>query len=189
MTGQLIHLLRHGAPETAGLLLGHDDNPSTPAGIEACMTRATDLEVDAIVASDLGRAVRAAEAIGNLRSLPVTVDPRWRELGFGEWDGRASDELDRQALDRFWDDPDAFPPPGGERWSSLLARVEAALGDLPSGPVLVVTHGGAMRAALSVLCGLDYRHGWLFDLPYAALLSVRAWRNDGFSGQIVGLRT
>jgi alpha-ribazole phosphatase len=189
MSGVLLHLLRHGAPETPGLFMGRTDGAPTPAGITACAERVASLQVDAIVSSGLSRCDRAAEAIGSRLALPVTIDPRWRELDFGEWDGKAPGEIDREVLGHFWGDPDASPPPGGERWSVLVTRVAAALSDVVQRPSLVVTHGGAMRVALSVLCGLDHGQCWAFDLPYAALLSLRVWPGEPPWGQIVGLQT
>ena len=145
------------------------------------------LEFDAIVSSDLIRARACAEAIAN-PTRAVTIDPRWREMDFGDWDSLAAAEIDLDALTRFWDDPDTHAPPGGEPWSALIARVGAALATLPVRPTLVVTHGGAMRAALAVLCGFDQRQLWAFDLPYAALLSLRIWPGTPASAQIVALR-
>ena len=187
MTGFALHLLRHGAPETPGLLMGRADGAPTEAGIAACAMRAEGLGIAHLVASDLHRSRAAAEAIGDATGLPLTIDPRWRELDFGDWDGRAANMIDREALGRFWDDPDASPPPGGERWSALVARVSAAIAELAPVPTLVVTHGGAMRAALHILCGFDQRQLWAFDLPYAALLSLNVWPGERPSAQIAGL--
>ena len=119
--------------------------------------------------------------------MPLLIDPRWRELDFGDWDGKAASAIDRDAFGRFWDDPDANPPAGGERWSALTARVSVAIGDLAPVPTLIVTHGGAMRAALHALCGFDQRQLWAFDLPYAALLSLRLWPGEPPGAQIAGL--
>lgn len=187
MTAFALHLLRHGAPETPGLLMGRTDGMPTADGIAACAARAEGLDIEYLVASDLRRSHAAAEAIGDAAGLPLTIDPRWRELDFGDWDGQSSSSVDPDAFDRFWDDPDANPPPGGERWSSLARRVSAAIGDLTPVPTLVVTHGGAMRAALHALCGFDQRQLWAFDLPYAVLLSLRVWPGDRPSAQIAGL--
>ena len=187
MTGFFLHLLRHGAPETPGLLLGRTDAAPTPDGIVACASQVEDLAFDAILSSDLARAERTAEAIGSARGLTVTRDPRWRELDFGVWDGLAPAAIAEAEIGRFWSDPDSHPPPGGERWSALLARVTAALDDLPARDTLVVTHGGAMRAALAGLFGFDQRQLWSFDLPYGALLSLRVWPGAPRSAQIVGL--
>ena len=187
MTGFALHLLRHGAPETPGLLMGRTDGAPTPAGVAACAAQAAGLSVERILASDLRRSRAAGEAIGAMLGLPLTIDPRWRELDFGDWDGRASSDVDRDALGRFWDDPDASSPPGGERWSDLVRRVSAAIADLTPVPTLVVAHGGSMRAAMHILCGFDQRQLWAFDLPYAARLSLRVWPGEPSGAQIIGL--
>lgn len=187
MAGRLLHLMRHGAPAITGRLLGHEDWPATDAGIADCVARAAALDVKAIVSSDLVRARAAAEAIGAERNMVPQVDPRWRELNFGAWDGADPAALDAAALANFYADPDISPPPGGERWSALMARVDAAIAGLPPEPTLVVTHGGAMRAALALLCGFDQRQLWTFDLPYAACLTLRLWPGERPFAQIVGL--
>jgi alpha-ribazole phosphatase len=187
MTAFLLHLLRHGAPETPGRMMGRTDGAPTPAGIAACVDQAADLAFDRLIASDLARARLAGNAIAVTLSVPLGIDPRWRELDFGAWDGLSSADIDPSAIGRFWDDPDANPPPGGERWSALTARVGSAIADLAPLPTLVVSHGGAMRAALAVLCGFDQRQIWAFDLGYASLLSLKIWPGDTPSAQIVGL--
>jgi len=187
MTPRLVHLMRHGEPELTGRFLGRTDCAATPAGIAACVEQASGLGVAAIVSSDLRRARSCAEAASASSGRPVSLDPRWRELDFGAWDGLSATAIDSAALQRFWDDPDAAPPPDGERWSALVARVGEALAALPEEPVLVVTHSGAIRAALAVLCGFGQRQLWAFDLPYASLLSLRIWPGESPSAQIVAL--
>jgi alpha-ribazole phosphatase len=188
MTAYLLHLLRHGAPETPGLLIGRTDGAPTAAGVAACVAQVVDLEVAAIASSDLARARRVAEAAGGALGLVPTIDPRWRELDFGDWDGLAPSAIDPVMLGRFWDDPDRAPPPNGERWSSLVDRIAGAIDALASRSTLVVTHGGAMRAALAHLCGFAQPQLWAFDLPYNALLSLRIWPGDEPAAQIAGLR-
>lgn len=184
----MLHLLRHGAPEMAGRLLGHGDAAPTPQGIAACRARAQGLAVARIVSSDLARARRPAEAIARDLGVPLDVDSRWRELDFGTWDGCDPATLAPTDLAAFWDDPERCPPPGGERWSAVVRRVGAAL-DALAVPTLVVSHAGAMRAALCVLLSLDYRQGWGFDMPYAALVSLRVWPGAPRAAQVVGLAT
>lgn len=191
MSGILLHLLRHGAPETPGLLMGRTDGMPTAEGIAACVEQVSDLEIAGIVSSDLKRTALAAQAIGAGLDLPVRIDPRWRELDFGAWDGLAPGAIDPAASSKFWDDPDAYPPPEGERWSSLVSRVSAAIADISQSSTLVVTHGGAMRGALAHLCGFGQREVWAFDLPYGALLTLKVWPNDQYrdrpAAQIIGL--
>lgn len=177
-TARTIHLMRHGAPAIPGLLLGRTDPPATPAGIAACRAAAATIDARAVVASDLIRARDCAPP-------SPRIDPRWRELDFGDWDGLPPTAIAPDRLSRFYDDPDTHAPPGGERWSALTARIAAALADCAT-DTLVVTHGGAIRAALAVTCGFDPRQVWAFLLPYAAILTLRCW--TGGTTQIVGLR-
>ncbi|HEX7871729.1 MAG TPA: histidine phosphatase family protein [Sphingobium sp.] len=187
MQGYELYLMRHGAPEVMHLMLGRTDAAPTIGGVDACAARARTLAVESIVSSDLLRAAQPARRIANERSLTHSIDARWRELDFGDWDGLAPAAIDTHRLGRFWSDPDANPPPGGERWSALVARVGDAIAALPPRPTLVVTHGGAMRAALAVLCGFGPAQGWALDLPYGALLTLRVWPGEQIAGQIIGL--
>jgi alpha-ribazole phosphatase len=191
VSGVALHLLRHGEPEGAGRLIGRTDARPTATGIGACVDQARDLAAEVLIASDLSRARLAGEAIAVASGVPLAIDPRWRELDFGAWDGLAPGDVEGAALARFWDDPEVHPPPGGECWSALVHRVSGAISDLAARPTLIVTHAGAMRAALAVLCGFDVRQTWAVDLPYNCLLSLRIWPGDGLGqrpmAQIAGL--
>ncbi|MEZ0496732.1 histidine phosphatase family protein [Sphingomonas sp. IW22] len=183
MSGFTLHLMRHGAPEMAGRMLGRTDCDVTDAGIAACRGKATTIGATQLTTSDLRRARRCAAAIGKAQ-----VDTRWRELDFGEWDGLAAGEIDRTAIAAFWNDPDACPPPGGERWSALVDRVGAAIEALSPQPTLVVTHAGAMRAAIAYLCGLPHAATWALDLPCSSVLTFNIWQDRPRRGQIAGLQ-
>ena len=186
MSERIIHLLRHAPPARTGLLLGHADEPALVADCPFIQAKVRPLPITRIVASDLCRAAAQAAALARRLALPLTLDRAWRELDFGAWDGQPAEAIGTDALAGFWADPDGHPPPQGERWSSLQARVATALAALDTG-TLVVTHAGAMRAAVAVLTGLDHRGVWAFDLPYRALLSLRIWPDAPLSGQIIGL--
>lgn len=106
------------------------------------------------VCSDLSRTVETACLLGwaNARR-----DVRWREADLGEWTGRQVAELRRDTpmhYQRWRDGLEA--PPEGETFTCLRERVAAAVQALASTPgnVLVVAHGGVIRAALSTLIGL-----------------------------------
>lgn len=189
----ILHLLRHGPPVRPGLLLGHTDDPAcdeSGANLSPVLHTVT---IRRIVTSDLRRACGAAQVLAATRGVPLTIDPRWRELDFGTWDGLAPQAVPAVDLARFWDDPDACPPPDGESWSALRERVRQATAEIVNGKLadgtLVMTHAGAMRAAISCLTGLDHRAVWALDLPYGALLSLRIWPGDALAGQIVGLQS
>jgi probable phosphoglycerate mutase len=102
------------------------------------------------LSSDLTRAVQTAELLG-LAGAPQ--DPRWREIDIGEWAGFTLDELDPEQV-AAWQRGEYFP---GETWTELQARVGAAADELLGEDVLVVTHGGCIRAATAHLTGADAR--------------------------------
>jgi alpha-ribazole phosphatase len=181
----LVHLMRHGVPVQPNLLLGQRDDAPLPSGTARCVAAAQGLDFGLVLSSDLARAHAPAAEIAALRGASHEVDPRWRELDFGGWTGLAPAEVDPAAYARFWDSPEDFPPPAGERWSQLRTRVGAALSAIAA-DCLVVTHGGAIRAALAEMFHMEHRQVWAFDLPYSCVLSLRIW--PGEATQIVSLK-
>ena len=101
-----------------------------------------------VVSSDLGRAVRTADAIA--RSRPrLPHDPGLRELHFGAWEGRTVADIEREApllSRRFWEEPGDIGPPGGESWNELSRRVGQAVDRLAetTGDVIAVAHFGTI---------------------------------------------
>jgi probable phosphoglycerate mutase len=103
------------------------------------------------VSSDLRRARETADTVGARLGLPVEVDQRLREVDVGEWSGLTSAEVEQRFpnghLRRLrgetgWEE--------GETYEAMSTRVQAALvaiaASRPDERVLVVTHGGPMRA-------------------------------------------
>lgn len=188
MSGLVLHLLRHGITDAEGRLIGRTDAAPSAEGIALCVARATGLAMEAVIHSDRARTREPAERIAGASGLAPRPDGRWRELDFGDWDGLPFDAIDAAALAAFQGDPARHVPPGGEAWPSLIARVASALEAIDR-PTLVVTHGGAMRAAIASLCAIDFPQLWNIALPHAALLSLRVWPGTPRVGQIIGLVT
>ena len=100
----------------------------------------TDVELDAIYASDLSRARETAAAVAAAHGLEVRLDPRLRERSFGSWEG-----LTREDIAEF--------PPGsrhdGESDEAVRERMLAAVAEIaaahPGEQVLIVSHGGALN--------------------------------------------
>jgi alpha-ribazole phosphatase len=129
--------------------------------------------------SPLVRCRRMAELLMSGTNIPVTNDSDLREMDFGLWERRTSKELmatDPNALRRFWTMDAAFAPGGGERMGEFLERcdrVAQRILSTESERVLVVSHGGVIRAAICGLLKLEARHMHSFELPpgsYAELL-------------------
>lgn len=188
MSEIVVHLLRHGVTDAEGRLIGSTDALPLADGVEACVARAAGLSVAAVRSSDRARtrvpAARIAAALGH----QPQEDARWRELDFGAWDGLPIGDIEANALAAFQSDPAHHAPPDGETWPALVTRVSAAF-DAIDRPTLIVTHGGAMRAAIASLCAMDFPQLWNIALPHAALLSLRIWPGTPRVGQIIGLVT
>lgn len=112
---------------------------------------------DAIWASDLQRASMTAEIIAESTGVgPVQIDSRLRETHVGPWEG-----LTHQQVESGWPGFLAAHrrPAGFEPYDDAAARMRAALvaiaGDQPGGEVLIVSHGGVIRALRRFLGGVD----------------------------------
>lgn len=97
-----------------------------------------------VVASPLRRARGLAEA---LHQQP-TFDRRLLEIDFGDWEGVAWDDIDRQSLDAWAADPLHFVAPGGESAAVLQTRALDCVRSLDGDRVALVTHAGVIRAVL-----------------------------------------
>jgi len=149
-------MVRHGQStwNASGRWQGHADAPLTDLGrTQAARAVASLPAVEVIWASDLERARATAAVIGEALGLDVQVDVRLRERNAGEWTGLTRAEIE-QGWPRFLNNHKR--PVGFEHDDEVLIRVLAALHDLheqhPDVDVLVVTHGGVLRA-LERHCG------------------------------------
>jgi broad specificity phosphatase PhoE len=136
--------------------------------------------VGRVLSSPRVRARATAEAIALPHRLPVEVDERLSELDFGELEGATYDEIaaTRPGLYRRWmTDPTAVVFPGGEGYEDLRRRAAAALGDILSTPVatllVVVTHGGVVRAVLAELLRLPRERIFRIAVAPASVTRVR----------------
>jgi broad specificity phosphatase PhoE len=115
-------------------------------------------EISAIFSSDSSRAARTAELITTHIGKPVQLDPRLREIDLGEWQGMTNEEVEAWDIERVkYVRSDSFniPRPGGESFSQVADRALNAIQEFvsqhPDGHILVVSHGGTIRAVLTRL--------------------------------------
>ena len=155
-------LVRHGpvSDRWRGRLYGATD--VDPVTLSAA-SRWAGLAPDVVVASDLRRAVHAAETLFPGRAF--RQDPRLRETDYGELDGEdllTLHQRDPTLWDRWLAEPGTTRFPGGETFDEVMARtvagVEAARLEAPDGLVVVVTHGGIIRSYVAWVLGAS-AHG------------------------------
>lgn len=194
-TPRRVVVLRHGETDhnAARIWQGHLDTRLSERGLEqadAVGPAIAALAPDRIVSSDLTRARLTAQSVGRACGIPVELDPRFREIDVGAWQGLAASEV----ADR-WPQVQAALARGedvrrgdhGETVAEVAERVAAALtehlGALGPGQCLVVsTHGAAGRTAAAWLLGLEHELAWrvlgaLGNCHWAELVEGReGWR-------------
>ncbi len=153
MTETTILLARHGETDwnAERRVQGHADRPLNETGLAQALALAetlADEQLTAVYSSDLTRAYETARVVAETHALQVEVLPALRERDFGTWEGLTEED----ALERF---PEARNGSWGdaETRDELATRILEALQrialDHPESQVLVVTHGGPLRAMLA----------------------------------------
>ncbi len=135
--------------------------------------------VAAIYASPLRRAAQTAEQISGAYSLPVISEPDLREMSLGKWEGMTVAEIQAAFPGRYekWlEDPLAFPAPGGEGLRAFERRVVRAIHrmqhDHPGSDLIVISHGGVIKALLCFSLGLDIRYLFRLKLDNTAVSQI-----------------
>jgi broad specificity phosphatase PhoE len=194
---QRLLLIRHGVTEwnREGRFQGHLDPPLAEDGRTEAALLATriasagDLRPERLVSSPLARALQTAETIArSIEPNPPTVsaDPRWMEIGQGEWEGRTHRELAATDGTRYaaWRArAGELQPPGAEPVDAALQRVSRALADLLATgpwPLAIISHGGTLRLAARRLLGLEPLRAWALDIDNASLSILE--RDDSAAG-------
>jgi len=141
---------------------GHTDVPLDDEGRAQATALAALLRrdrIDAAVSSDLARAAETGRIVLGARDVALRLDPDWREMRFGAWEGLTWDEIcarDPSIDPRGATSVRAYHPANGETFEELCARVrravDRAIAGVPDdGGVLVATHAGPLHALLAVL--------------------------------------
>ena len=158
-------LVRHGETDwnADGRLQGHTDRPLSDFGRRQARQLAEELaeeKLDAIYASDLSRARETAEIVAARLGADVLPVRDLREIDVGEWEGLTWPEIEARYPEgaRSWRER-GYGWESGESYEQLGERVVAALtqiaADHPEERVLVVGHGGTIRATRAFIEGLS----------------------------------
>ena len=157
--GELL-LVRHGETDwnREHRIQGHTDTPLNASGLEQVRALAAGLTATtlaAVYSSDLTRAFQTATAVAAVHGIPVQLDRDLREKDFGSWEGMTDTEI-----------AERFPHAVRGRWGdgeTIEEVAERAIGAIEricarhlTDAVLVVSHGGTLRA---ILGHLGVEHG------------------------------
>lgn len=166
--GRRIVFVRHGEirQHKEKIFLGQYDPPLSDKGKdqakeagEALLKLEQKLESDRIYTSDLVRASETALIIGEITGLKILEEPGFREMSLGGWDGKLISRIRA-------DFPELYERRGenlltfkidneSENYFDLRYRawksLERILEEDENKDIIIVSHGGTMRALLSIL--------------------------------------
>jgi broad specificity phosphatase PhoE len=185
--GITLYFARHGETEAnaAHRFSGKKDTKLTPRGREQARNVGLALRRDVpgfaaldYVSSPLARARTTMEIVRGVLGLDPTayrLEPRIQEIDLGLWDQLTDDEaraLDpayfaRRAADK-WD----LPPPGGESYEAVAARLTDWVGGLRQN-TFAVSHGAATRILRGLFAGLDAARMSALDEPQGVVFQIQ----------------
>lgn len=169
-----IVLVRHGATDwnLEHRCQGASDRDLSEVGVRQAEDIAAQLRtenVSAIYASDLKRARRTAEVIGQPHHLPVIIEERIRELDHGKLEGLTFTEIKEnfgEFLTRWRTEPAELQVPGGERLIDVAERAWSGLNQIverhaSTDNIVVVSHNFPIVGIVCKITGThlnDYRN-------------------------------
>jgi broad specificity phosphatase PhoE len=161
MSSLRLLLVRHGETiwNQENRWQGQADVPLSESGYTQARRLAQRLlnegrRIHAIYSSDLSRAFRTAEILGEALGIPPLPEAGWQEMNIGRWSGLTTAEVIARYADE-WERLRAgedLPRGGGETFAQFQTRlvrsVEGLLARHAGQQVMIVSHGGAVRAFL-----------------------------------------
>lgn len=179
-----LFVVRHG--ETAWSrerrFAGARDVPLAEEGLRQCEAVAAALggkPVAAVYASPLERARASAEVIAKPHRLEVGIEPDFREMAFGAWEGLTRDDVAArfpEAYERWRAAPHRLVLPGGERLTDVALRVMNAIDELigthTGETVVLVSHAIVLRLIVLQALGLGPERLWTVDASPAGITEI-----------------
>ena len=144
-------------------------------------------QFDAIYASPLKRCHQLAQALCIDKTLGypsenIKLDERLRELHFGDWEMHAWDAIPRDIFDVWANDYANLAPPNGETFLQLHARAKRFVEDVSSHyhgkSILVVTHGGLIRALVAEVLNMPLKRLFRINIDHASVTQLE------FNGEV-----
>jgi alpha-ribazole phosphatase/probable phosphoglycerate mutase len=182
----IVDIIRHGEPVGGRKYRGQLDDPLSETGWMQMRTAVgRQRPWQQIVTSTLSRCAAFAEELSQSAALPLDYEARFKEIGFGEWEGRTAEELkrvDADAFERFYRDPIAHRPAGAEPLHEFRDRViegwELLLNAHAGKHVLVVGHAGVIRMIIRHVLEMPLERMFRIHVANASITRIRVDQNE-----------
>lgn len=170
-------LIRHTKPDIAqGICYGQlDIDVAHSFAVEAATVSGWLSPPDLIITSPLLRTQRLAEYLATEHRCELRSHASLMEMRFGDWEGRAWNDIARGEIDAWSADVLHYVPPNGESAQQLVQRVQSMLQDLaqlPQQHIAIVAHGGSIRAVLAQLADISLSQTLDWQIDYGAVIGM-----------------
>lgn len=181
----IIDLIRHGEPVGGSRYRGYRDDPLSDKGWRQMREAVGDhCPWDVIITSPLQRCAAFAEELSARHGVPMEIEPRFMEIGFGAWEGKTRAELEAEnpgCLQHFYADPVNHTPPGAEPLLTFRDRVTTAFDAMVSRyeghHVFIVGHAGLIRMIIGHALAMPLDRIFRIQVDNACLTRLRV--DDG----------
>ena len=183
-------LVRHGQTEwnAGGRYQGQSNVALSKLGHRQaeCLAKHFPVEsLEAIYSSDLDRARETAECVAAGFGLPIRLEPSFRELSFGDWEGLTYQEISTkwpEEAKKLFTAPDALRIPNGETFQELqkraLAKINLLCREHIDKTVAVFAHGAINKTILAGLMHIPLHYLWSIRQDNTAVNILRL--EDGY---------
>lgn len=172
-----VYVIRHTRVGIApGICYGHTDVPVADTFLAECANIRQKLPPEmvwTVYASPLRRCSQLAE---QLSPNIIYTDPRLMEMNFGAWEGQRWDAIDEAQMNAWSADWVRRRCPQGESFDDLLQRVTVFWQELCQqnlSDVLIITHGGVIRALLSNILKFPLEHALRLTIDFGSVTKLR----------------
>ncbi|MBZ2173788.1 histidine phosphatase family protein [Schnuerera sp. xch1] len=186
-----IYLVRHGESKWNILkkIQGQYDIELTQRGLnqaDLIGKRLVDEKIKKIYSSDLIRAYKTAEIIGNKLKLDIVPMEEFREINFGMWEGLSIDEIkSRYSKDyALWrKEPEKLKIKDAESLFELQSRAIKGINKIINNDninnILIVSHSATIKAMILGLLDIDLKNFKNFSLKNVSLsiIEMRDYNN------------
>lgn len=163
-----LYLLRHARQSSPLCNVNVDLSEEGIIQAKLLADRIKEIPFDALYSSDLIRAIQTAKMINEYHNLEHIIRGELKEIDFGDWTGYDDAYIKERYQDFIKENTKmkadlAFP--GGENGQAVVQRAMPVIEEIVrSGKenVLVVTHGGVIRALTAHIMGMDLSKKGMF---------------------------
>lgn len=117
---------------------------------------------NAVVSSDLERAVETARILSEACDVPVELDEGLREVDVGTWTGKSYEDVALRFPEEWaaWEAGADVRRGGGETYAELAERFDRTVTRIATrhaqaGSIAIVSHGGAIKSWIAKLLGVS----------------------------------